>query len=152
MREKKGTSLAISILMKACLYTVWALGVPQPDHASWASGLSDQRPRQCQLWCLATLTLRSRGIQASQREQWWVPMYHWVASEIRTLLTWFPGLSLCLSGEEHACQYRRHGFNPWVRKIPWNRKWQPTPVFLPGTYHSQRNLVGYSPWDHKSVG
>ena len=38
----------------------------------------------------------------------------------------------CLSGKESACQCRRHGFDPWVRKIPWRRKWQPTPVFLPG--------------------
>ena len=34
----------------------------------------------------------------------------------------------------------------WVRKIPWRRKWQPTPVFLPGKSHGQRSLVGYSPW------
>ena len=41
----------------------------------------------------------------------------------------------CASGEEPACQCRRHkrrGFRPWVRKIPWRRAWQPTPVFLPG--------------------
>ena len=37
-----------------------------------------------------------------------------------------------LSGKESACQCRRHRFNPWVGKIPWRRKWQPTPVFLPG--------------------
>ena len=37
-----------------------------------------------------------------------------------------------LSGKESACQCRRHGFDPWVRKILWRRKWQPTPVFLPG--------------------
>ena len=35
-------------------------------------------------------------------------------------------------------------FNPWVGKIPWRRKWQPTPVFLPGEFHGQRSLVGYS--------
>ena len=35
---------------------------------------------------------------------------------------------------------------PWVRKIPWRRAWQPTPVFLPGESHGQRGLVGYSPW------
>ena len=40
-------------------------------------------------------------------------------------------------------------FNPWVRKIPWRRKWQPTPVFLPGESHGQRSLVGYSLWDCK---
>ena len=36
------------------------------------------------------------------------------------------------------------GFNPWVRKIPWSRKWQPTPVFLLGESHGQRSLGGYS--------
>ena len=38
---------------------------------------------------------------------------------------------------------------PWVGKIPWRRAWQPTPVFLPGESHGQRNLAGYSPWSHK---
>jgi len=41
------------------------------------------------------------------------------------------------------------GFDSWVGKIPWRRKWQPTPVFLPGKFHGQRNLAGYSPWDCK---
>ena len=40
-------------------------------------------------------------------------------------------------------QCRRHGFSLWVRKIPWRRKWQLTPVFLPGKSHGQRSLVGY---------
>ena len=39
----------------------------------------------------------------------------------------------------------RQGFKPWVGTIPWRREWQPTPVFLPGESHGQRNLVGYSP-------
>ena len=38
----------------------------------------------------------------------------------------------------------------WVRKIPWRRKWQPTPAFLPGESHGQRSLVGYSPWGCKA--
>ena len=38
------------------------------------------------------------------------------------------------------------GFNPWVGKIPWRRKWQPTPVLLPGESHGGRSLIGYSPW------
>ena len=37
-------------------------------------------------------------------------------------------------------------FNPWVGKIPWRRKWQPTPIFLPGECPGQRSLVGCSPW------
>ena len=43
----------------------------------------------------------------------------------------------------------RHGFNPWVRKISRRRKWQPTPVFLPGKSHGWWNLVGCSPWGRK---
>ena len=38
------------------------------------------------------------------------------------------------------------GFDPWVRKVPWKRKRQPAPVFLPGESHRQKNLVGYNPW------
>ena len=44
---------------------------------------------------------------------------------------------------------RETGFNPWVGKISWRRKWQPTPVFLPGKFHGQGSLVGYCPWGHK---
>ena len=47
---------------------------------------------------------------------------------------------------KNLLQCGRPGFNPWVRKIPWRRKWQPAPVFLPEEFHGQRNLVGYSPW------
>ena len=46
-------------------------------------------------------------------------------------------------------QCRRPGFSPWVRKVPWRRKWLPTPIFLPGEFHGQRNLAGYHPWSHK---
>ena len=52
-----------------------------------------------------------------------------------------------LSGKESACQcrsLRRLGFDPQFGKIPWKRKWQPTPVLLPGKSHGQRSLVGYS--------
>ena len=44
-----------------------------------------------------------------------------------------------------------HLFDPWVGKIPWRRKWQLTPVFLPGESHRQRSLVGYSPWGLKEL-
>jgi len=56
------------------------------------------------------------------------------------------------SGKEPTCQYRkhrRHRFNPCAGKIPWRRAWQPTPVFLPGESHGQRNLMGYTPWGHR---
>ena len=61
-------------------------------------------------------------------------------------LLWLPRW---LSGKELICQCRRHGFNPQVGKIPWRRKWQPIPVFLPGKSHRQRRLAGYSPWGCK---
>ena len=50
--------------------------------------------------------------------------------------------SICL-------ECRSLGFNPWVRKIPWRRKWQPTPVLLPGKFHGWRSPMGCSPWGHK---
>ena len=63
----------------------------------------------------------------------------------------FPGGSVV---KESVCQCRsckRCGFNPRVRKIPWRRKWQPTPVFLPGECHGERSLVGCSSWGYKRV-
>ena len=62
------------------------------------------------------------------------------------------GLPRWHSGKESTCQCRRckrRRFDPWVQKIPWSRKWQPAPVFLPGESHGQRSLVGYSPWGRK---
>ena len=52
------------------------------------------------------------------------------------------GLPWWLHGKESTCQCRSRGFDPWVGKIPWRRKWQPTPVFLPRK--SQRSLAGYT--------
>ena len=61
------------------------------------------------------------------------------------------GLSWWLSGKESACQHGRCAFNPWFGKISWRRKWQPTLVFLPGKFHGQRSLAGYSLWNHKEL-
>ena len=48
-------------------------------------------------------------------------------------------------GKESTYQCKRRGLNPWVRKIPWWRKWQSALVFLPGKFHRQKSLAGYSP-------
>ena len=48
--------------------------------------------------------------------------------------------------KKSTCQRRRCKFDPWLGKIPWRRKQQPTPVFLPGKVHGQRSLLGYSSW------
>ena len=73
------------------------------------------------------------------------------AHQICVRLFCFPGGA---GGKEPVCQcrrWKRGGFNPWVRMIPWRRTWQPTPVFLPGESHGQRSLVGYSPWGLKEL-
>ena len=57
-----------------------------------------------------------------------------------------------INGKEPACKCWRHerrGFDPWVGKILWRRKWQVTKVFLPGESYGQRSPTGYGPWDHK---
>ena len=56
-----------------------------------------------------------------------------------------------LNGKESTCRCRRLRFSLWVEKIPWRRKWQPTPVFLPGKSHGHGSLASYSLWGHKSV-
>ena len=61
--------------------------------------------------------------------------YTYIQNSVRNGLSWW------LSGKESACQCGKCEFDPWVRKIPWRRKWQPTPVFLPGKSHRQRGLV-----------
>ena len=79
---------------------------------------------------------------------WW-PL--WVFY-IWPLLCWGKFLiwpSLVSSGKEYACRWRRHGFSPWIRKIPWRRKWQLTSVFLPRKSHGQRSLMDCSPWGCK---
>ena len=61
-------------------------------------------------------------------------------------------MGLSQGSEGGVCrQSRRCKFSPWVGKIPWRRKWLPTPMFLPGEFHGQRSLVGYSPRGHKRI-
>ena len=63
---------------------------------------------------------------------------------IRTSLG-FPGGTSSKESAYRCSRHERCGFDPWVRKIPWRRKWQPTPVSLPGKCYGQRSLVGCSP-------
>ena len=60
----------------------------------------------------------------------------------------FPGGSEVKASASNA---GKPGFDPWAGKIPWRRKWQPTPVFLPEESHGWRSLVGYSPWGRKEL-
>ena len=86
---------------------------------------------------------------------WWAAVYGVAQSQTRlkrlsssSSSMGLIGLSWWLISKRIHLQcrsYRRYGFDPWVGKIPWRRKRQPTPVFLPGESHGQRSLAGYSP-------
>ena len=60
--------------------------------------------------------------------------------------TGFPGGT---SDKESVQETKGYRFDSWVKKTPWSRNWQPTPVFLPGESHGQRSLGGYSPWGRR---
>ena len=80
--------------------------------------------------------------------------YWWIVLNTLLCYTTDLGFPWWLSGKESACQCRRHKrcrFDPWVGNIPWRRKWQPSPLFLPGKSHGQRSLVVYSLWCGKRV-
>ena len=74
-----------------------------------------------------------------------------LSKQVPGKLEGFPGGA---SGNLPACAGDGKGtdrFKPWVWNIPWRRKWQPPPIFLPRESHGQRSLMGYSPWSHKEV-
>ena len=80
------------------------------------------------LWCLIITTVNIRK--------------HFLIPQLRLRYRRLRWYRICL-------QCSRLGFDLWVRKIPWRRKWLPTPVFLPGKSHGQESLVGCSPWGYK---
>ena len=108
-------------------------------------------PNNFQLWLIYIICLRLPTESVFQS-------YFFVEEKVNTLevflkmskhIKWgFSGSSVIQNPPANAggC-----GFNSWVRMILWRRKWQPTPVFLPGKSHGQRNLEGYSPWVHEQL-
>ena len=142
------------------LYTYWLIWTKRQTSPNWLSLLLPPGP-----WAFIhpqpSFTALPENLQASRKvitpSNWPVrpPPAHTCYSRVliytslqkrRASLPWW------LSGEEPACQCQRCRFEPWVGKILWRRKWQPTPVFFPGKSHGQRSLAGYSPWDHIRVG
>ena len=88
----------------------------------------------------------------------WYAAVHGVAKSSTWLSNWTElnwtittGFLRWLSSKESTYQRRRYVFDLWVRKIPWKRKWQPTPVLFQGKSHGQRCLAAYSPWGHKRM-
>ena len=94
-----------------------------------------------------TLQFRWRRAQDCREPKSNAPTFGSLWKKGKWLLWW-------LTGKESACQCgrcRSQKFDPWVRKFPWRRKWQSASVFLPGTSHGQRSLVGHSPWGHEEL-
>ena len=77
--------------------------------------------------------------------RWTLYLLNYLGSPVSRYSTGEKELPRCLSDEGSTCQCRRCGFDPWVRKVSWRKKWQPTPIFFPGKSHRQRSLEGYSP-------
>ena len=89
--------------------------------------------------CIFPVSVEARGLE-------------FLMCGIRLILVFIQAFPGDASGKELTCQYRRCKrcrFNPSVGKIPWRKKWQPTPVLLPGESHGQRSLMGYGPWGRK---
>ena len=63
----------------------------------------------------------------------------------------FPGSTVAKNPLDNARDTKRPGFDPWARKTRWRREWLPSPVVLPGKFHGQRSLVGYSTWGQKQL-
>ena len=115
---------------------VWSLGREDPlekEMATHSSTLAWKIP-----WMEEPGRLQSMGLQRVGHD--WATSLFFHCSL---------GLPRWLSGKESACQCRRSEFNPWVRKILWRRKWQPTQVYLPEKFHGQRSLEDYSLWSWK---
>ena len=98
-------------------YTVWATGAMVIQRKGWSRRMEVGGAAEGSLWW--------KGIRAASRDRPLLAFF---------LFLFFSSAFIHL-GKELACQcrkHKKHGFDPWVRKIPWRRAWQPTPVFLPG--------------------
>ena len=103
---------------------------------------SSQPKNQTQVFCIAGgfFTIRTTRL---------IGLGVWFSLRVWEVLSSYPGWAWPLRASLVAQWWRillpsrKCGFDPWIRKIPWRRKWQPTPVFLPGKSHGPRSLAGY---------
>ena len=101
------------------------------------------------LWCSAFFTVQLSHAYMTTGKTIASTRWTFVGKVMSLLLNMLSrlvmGLPWWLRGESICLQCERPGFDPWVGKISWRRKWQPTPVLLPGESHGRRSLVDYSP-------
>ena len=112
------------------------------------------------LWICLTRTFPLHGIiQCTVFGVWFLSfslmLSRFIMRQHVSVLHSFSGLNKVMWGFPGASDSKKSArkpwFNPWVGKIPWRREWLPTTVFLPGEFHEQRSLVGYSPWGPKEL-
>ena len=147
--RERCTALSVQVVA-VCLW-------PTPltiSHHRWYSAPS--RKRGIRTYAECSLKMGSCATKTSQQiSEAVVPFCRWGSRGQGTFP--FPKLSRKLQNSNLALTVRlkeaflRCGFASWVRKVPWRRKWQSTPMFLRGKSHGQRSLVGYSPWCHKEL-
>ena len=111
----------------ATYYSILAWKIPCTEEPSW---------------------LQSMVLQ-SVRHDWATSLHFTALYQWLEIIGWFPRWQTDKEYDYQCRRCKRCGFDPWARKIPWSRKWQPTPVLLPGKSHRQRTLAGYSLWDGK---
>ena len=100
--------------------------------------------------CIVVWTLFGIALLWYWNENWPFPAL-WSLLSFPNLLTYWVQHSLVAQMVKYLLQCGRCGFHPWVRKIPWRRKWQSTPVFFPREFHEWWNLAGYSQWGQKEL-
>ena len=141
--ERKDHNLHLNAIQITTQFSkCWCMGeIPR----SWAENSTWKECKSRRVWRLVLSKLNRLMDTASFLSKESLPWKKRQCHSTKRLA--FPGGA---AGKEHACQSRRQkrcGFDFWVEKIPWRRKWQPTPAFLPVESHGQRSLAGYSPWD-----
>ena len=106
------------------------------------------------LYILQDLSFLTRnwtwGVSSESKESWPLDC-HGLPGVSYVLYIYIYGTSLVAQTVKRLPTMQETRFDPWVGKIPWRRKWQPTPLFLPGKSHGLRILVGYSPWGLKEL-